>query len=268
MSCCRVHEANGCVPPPYRSMPRLVGHRHDGLERVAELRDRLADGVVDAGDDLDGVAQEAPCAAAGCPAGAWRRRRRPDAVLLQVTALLVDERELPLDAEGRLRGAVKVDPHPPSESHPVPDSIAGMLEARTLNLTMDFCLEGGEIRSPRRQCHGRHRHDADRGLALRGREPDIDVTFTSLSMRYRPVRRSRRSSRRGRSSSATSTTRTSRSSTTWYATSSPAASTCRGRDPARPDRVVGPQHCRAGRSRSPGARCVRASRSCSAAPRP
>ena len=32
-----------------------------------------------------------------------------------------------------------------SESHPVPDSIAGMLEARTLNLTMDFCLRVGEL---------------------------------------------------------------------------------------------------------------------------
>jgi uncharacterized membrane protein YjjP (DUF1212 family) len=62
-----------------------------------------------------------------------------------------------------------------------------MLEARTLNLTLDFCLRVGEMLLS----SGAGAADVTatmRALAwhLDVRHPDIDVTFTSLSMTYQP----------------------------------------------------------------------------------
>ena len=76
------------------------------------------------------------------------------AAVHQVARLLVDERELPLDPDRRPGGGMEVDAHATSEAHGAPDravhvrvavSMATMLDTRTLNLTLDFCLRVGEL---------------------------------------------------------------------------------------------------------------------------
>ncbi len=62
-----------------------------------------------------------------------------------------------------------------------------MLDARTLNLTLDFCLRVGELLLS----SGAGAADVTatmRALSwtLGVRNPDVDVTFTSLSMSYQP----------------------------------------------------------------------------------
>ena len=66
-------------------------------------------------------------------------------------------------------------------------SMATMLDTRTLNLTLDFCLRVGELLLS----SGAGAADVTatmRGLSwqLGVRNPEIDVTFTSLSMSYQP----------------------------------------------------------------------------------
>ena len=65
--------------------------------------------------------------------------------------------------------------------------MATMLDTRTLNLTMDFCLRVGEL------LLSSGAGAADVTATMRGlswqlglRNPEIDVTFTSLSMSYQP----------------------------------------------------------------------------------
>ena len=62
-----------------------------------------------------------------------------------------------------------------------------MLEARALNLTLDFCLRVGELLLS----SGAGAADVTATMQslswqLGVRYPDIDVTFTSLSMSYQP----------------------------------------------------------------------------------
>ena len=65
--------------------------------------------------------------------------------------------------------------------------MAAMLEARELNLTLDFCLRVGELLLS----SGAGAADVTatmQSLAwqLGVRNPEVDVTFTSLSMSYQP----------------------------------------------------------------------------------
>ena len=84
---------------------------------------------------------------------------------------------------------------PTSEAHVAGcQTMRRMLEARELNLTLDFCLRVGELLLS----SGAGAADVTatmQSLAchLGVRHPDIDVTFTSLSMSYQPAPRSRRS---------------------------------------------------------------------------
>src|SRR3954451_6799628 len=66
--------------------------------------------------------------------------------------------------------------------------MTAMLESRELNLTLDFCLRVGELLLS----SGAGAADVTatmQSLAweLGGRNPDIDVTFTSLSISYQPA---------------------------------------------------------------------------------
>ena len=130
--------------PPYRSMPSssATGTMVSSVSRSSATASPT---VWLMPVTTSTVLRRAPCAAApGCPAGAWRRRRARTPCCSGHGSSCRRART-PTRRRGSAPGSRESRSHPPSESHPVPDSIAGMLEARTLNLTMDFCLEVGEI---------------------------------------------------------------------------------------------------------------------------
>ena len=121
---------------------------------VRSSSDRLLDGVAHAGDELDRVGEQLVVQPRGVGDQWCGRLDQLRAAVHQVAGRLVDERELPLDPDGRPGRGMEVDrargkrstPTHPCGSDPRGACQHGaMLDARTLNLTLDFCLRVGEL---------------------------------------------------------------------------------------------------------------------------
>ena len=93
--------ANGCVAPPISSMRSGLGGGADLVERALQVRRRLGDGAALARPDLDGVEQQL-LRDQGVLGAVRRAHGRQDRLgrLSQVAGVGVDQRDLPLDADG------------------------------------------------------------------------------------------------------------------------------------------------------------------------
>ena len=125
-------------------------------------------------------------------------REQVRGIVAQVAGTPVDERELPLHAERRLRRGVEVDAHPVSVAHPTPidpaaalgsrpgfASISPVSETRELTLTLDFSLRVGDLLLS----SGAGAADVAATMlslarALGASQAEVDVTFTALTMSH------------------------------------------------------------------------------------
>ena len=206
MSCCADQAAKGGCPAPNRSTPSSSAAGSTTLERVAQVGSSPRSTVLaDAGDDLDGVAQQllVQPARVGQPRlAAARRGRRARVGRGRGSSCRRARTPTRRRASGGARrGSRCARAKRTTPAHSSARARPGALSAwhhgstrATLNLTHGLLPPGRRAAALlRRRRRGRDRDDAvARCSSWALRNPEIDVTFTSLSMSYQPRPRASR----------------------------------------------------------------------------